>query len=598
MKKIISLLMCLVMCVSLFAGMELTAAAAGDSLMNATPISFGSTQWGTITSASVDDFYRITLSASGRVTLNVSAYIDRTDYYIYDANGNKVWSKTWCGWNDNIGLFTLNEAVDLKAGTYYVSIGGYYDSSLGNYSMRLVYTNASESHIETLYSENNSIATADDINVNKNYRGQIAKNDQTDIFKFTLGASGRVVLKVSAAIDRTDYYIYDANGNKVWSKTWCGWNENTKLFQMTENVDLIKGVYYLSIGGYYDSSTGNYNYSLGYTATGETHVESQGGNANNSMAEADGITLGKTYTGLIAQNDQTDIYQFTVSSYRTVKIGMVAYIERTNYYLYDQNGNTVWSKTWVGWNENSKVMKFTENVSLTKGTYYLCVQGYYNTSTGKYKVTLSNYCNHKYTTKVTQKATLKSNGVQKKTCKYCGKSTKTTIKRIKSVKPSTTQYDYSGKTKKPSVVVKNTAGTKLKKNVDYTVKYYGGRKNPGRYKIVVKFKGKYSGSKTVYFVIAPKEPGSMKVSYGKTTIKSTWSKSKGATGYYVELRNSSGWFGSGKAIKRVYTKSKSYTFKGLKKGKLYEVRVGSYKTINGKKYLSDYVRYSIQRTKR
>ena len=217
---------------------------------------------------------------------------------------------------------------------------------------------------------------------------------------------------------------------------------------------------------------------------------------------------------------------------------------------------------------------------------------------GKYTLRISDVCNHKYTSRVTKKATTKANGAITKTCQYCGKQTTSAIKKIQSVKLSVTKCDYNGKTRKPSVVVKNSAGTKLKKNTHYTVTYYGNRKNPGRYKVVVKFKGKYSGTKTLYFVIAPKEPGSLKINVGKTSIKGTWSKSKGAGGYYVEVRLSEGQFGSGKLVKRVYTKNKTCTVKGLKKDRLYEYRVGSYKSINGKKYRSGYVRYGIVRTKK
>ncbi len=58
---------------------------------------------------------------------------------------------------------------------------------------------------------------------------------------------------------------------------------------------------------------------------------------------------------------------------------------------------------------------------------------------------------------------------------------------------------YSGKTMNPGVTVKNAAGVKLTKNVDYTVSIPAGRTRPGTYTYVVTGIGLYSGriSKTL-----------------------------------------------------------------------------------------------------
>ncbi|MBO4433740.1 MAG: hypothetical protein J5852_09450, partial [Clostridia bacterium] len=65
---------------------------------------------------------------------------------------------------------------------------------------------------------------------------------------------------------------------------------------------------------------------------------------------------------------------------------------------------------------------------------------------------------------------------------------------------SATSYTYDGKEKKPSVTVKK-GDTTLKNGTDYTVTYPAGRKNAGKYKVVITLKGNYSGSKTVYYKI-------------------------------------------------------------------------------------------------
>ncbi len=65
-------------------------------------------------------------------------------------------------------------------------------------------------------------------------------------------------------------------------------------------------------------------------------------------------------------------------------------------------------------------------------------------------------------------------------------------------------YTYNGKTRTPSVTVTDNNGNVLRNNVDYNVIYSNGRKNIGKYKVTIKFKGNYSGTVTKYFTINPK----------------------------------------------------------------------------------------------
>ena len=123
--------------------------------------------------------------------------------------------------------------------------------------------------------------------------------------------------------------------------------------------------------------------------------------------------------------------------------------------------------------------------------------------------TTCNVCNYKRTIthtykSTTTKATLKKDGKVVKTCTVCGYVGSTTaIKIPKTFKLASDKYAYDGKVKAPAVTVKDSAGKTLKKGTDYTVMYSAGRKNIGTYKVTVKMKGKYSGTKTLSFKIVP-----------------------------------------------------------------------------------------------
>ena len=156
--------------------------------------------------------------------------------------------------------------------------------------------------------------------------------------------------------------------------------------------------------------------------------------------------------------------------------------------------------------------------------------------------------------------------------------------KVSNVKLSSTSYTYNGKTKTPSVTVKDSKGRKLKKGTDYTVKYSSGRKNVGRYAVKVTFKGNYTGSKTVYYYIVPKSTSISRVSALRKGFKLSWKKQKTqTTGYQIQYSTSKK-FKKAKAVNVSKNKTTSKSIKKLSSKKKYYVRVRTYKKvkINGK----------------
>lgn len=122
---------------------------------------------------------------------------------------------------------------------------------------------------------------------------------------------------------------------------------------------------------------------------------------------------------------------------------------------------------------------------------------------------------HSYGEIVTQ-AAVGRNGSIVNECIMCGKvKSETIICGINTIKLSATKYTYNGKVQKPSVIVEDTKGNKLKEDTDYTVTYASGCKKPGSYTVTVKFEGNYSGSKELTYTINVKKYSSCKIS--KTT---------------------------------------------------------------------------------
>jgi hypothetical protein len=194
---------------------------------------------------------------------------------------------------------------------------------------------------------------------------------------------------------------------------------------------------------------------------------------------------------------------------------------------------------------------------------------------------------HTYKVTKTTKATTDKNGSVVSTCSVCGTKKTTTVYAAKTISLSKTSYVYSGKVQKPTVTVKDSKGNKIATS-NYTVTYATGRKNVGTYKVTVKFKGNYSGSKTLTFTILPKATTLSKLTATSKGFTVKWAKqATQTTGYQIQYSTSSK-FTSAKTVTISKNSTVSKTVSKLTANKKYYVRVRTYKTVNGKKIYSSW----------
>ena len=205
-----------------------------------------------------------------------------------------------------------------------------------------------------------------------------------------------------------------------------------------------------------------------------------------------------------------------------------------------------------------------------------------------------------HTTKQTvTKATPTANGKIVNYCSVCKKTLSTTvIPKASSIKLKATSLTYNGKVRTPKVIVKDRTGKTLVKNTDYTVSYAKGRKYVGKYAVKITFKGKYSGTKTLYFTIKPKATSisSLKAGSKKFTVK--WKKqATQTTGYQVQVATNKKFKKNKKTVTIKKQKTTKTTVKKLKAKKKYYVRVRTYKIVNGKKVYSSWSKVKSVKTK-
>ena len=178
------------------------------------------------------------------------------------------------------------------------------------------------------------------------------------------------------------------------------------------------------------------------------------------------------------------------------------------------------------------------------------------------------------------KATFTKAGKSEEKCSVCGLVKESAaIAKVSSVKLSTTAYTYDGKQKTPTVTVKDSKGKKLVKGKDYKVSYASGRKNVGKYSVKITLQGNYTGSKTLYFNVRPKEAKISSLTKGTKSFTVKYSKCTTQTsGYQIQYATSSS-FDSAKSVFVNKNTTVSKKISGLKAKKTYYVRVRTYKTV-------------------
>ena len=144
-KRLFSLFMSLIMVISLVSVLPtMTAGAANDSIQNAESYTFGSNKNSNITQSIDCRVYKFILPSSGKIKISYTGYLEYSDVYIYDSNGEEQYKSTYMRWNDNTKKINLTDYIDLTKGTYYFSVSKRYGCT-GNYNFSItqLYKNVS-----------------------------------------------------------------------------------------------------------------------------------------------------------------------------------------------------------------------------------------------------------------------------------------------------------------------------------------------------------------------------------------------------------------------------------------------------------------------
>ena len=301
---------------------------------------------------------------------------------------------------------------------------------------------------------------------------------------------------------------------------------------------------------------------------------------NFSVLSAEGVLLkeGVDYTATYMNN-------INVGTATVTYVGIGAQLGKLNYSRTFQISPRSLSDVEIGklpertYNGKAIIPSFTAKYAekkLKKGTDYT-VEGVNNVNAGEGTINMIG----------------KGNFVGTRTIKFTIKKKNLKYADVTGIENKT----YTGKKRTISGLKVKTSTTTLKKNKDYKVSYKN-NKDFGTATITITGIGdNCRGTYKATFDIVPKAPESIKVSKAtENSLKITWGESKYASRYQLYRATSK----NGKYKKVYTTKSKdefSYTNKGLTSGQHYFYKVRAYKSVDGKKYYSNWTEVKSKNTK-
>ncbi len=427
---------------------------------------------------------------------------------------------------------------------------------------------------------------------------------------FELDKQGVVTINATKPFDSEGEYgkmhftLYNEDGEPIWGYDCYQTVDDAKSFYKM-NVGLAPGRYYMTLLPGFRVTSGIIEtwYTLTFKENAYCEVE-----PNGAGYEALGIELGKKYTGYYgsagSDYEEYDYYKFPVEKGETYRVVWYNWGAMSNtsamVKFIDPSGDDEYLSYYFSKKINNEGLGYQDIEVKQSGTGYLYIENF-NGAPVEYGFVVTNVScektGHDYETDIISRGSLDKAGKLTKTCSGCGDKVTETIKKISSVKLSDKSYTYNGKTKKPTVTVKDSSGKKISPKY-YKVEYSGSRKKVGKYKVTVTFKGRYKGTKKLYFTIKPKKTSVSSVSAAKKSLKVKIKKqSSQTTGYEIQYATNSSFTKNDKIVKLTKNTKTSYTIKKLKAKKSYYVRVRTYKTVNGEKIYSSWSKSVKKKTK-
>jgi len=214
----------------------------GNDRGSATSVGLSSTTEGQL-HVGDNDYFRIDVTESVTIRMETTGNADTYGQF-YDSAGNRIGSNDDDGANKNFRL-----TASLEAGTYYLLVGGYNDSTAGQYTLAVSGNLAGGKNFDT----------ATKIGIPSHTRGELDSGER-DFFRIDLPEAGNLRIQSTGGLD-TYGILYDLAGNVIAEND----DERDGPFQGDNfliEVNVEAGTYYAEVRGFNNLSTGRYSLSV------------------------------------------------------------------------------------------------------------------------------------------------------------------------------------------------------------------------------------------------------------------------------------------------------------------------------------------------
>jgi hypothetical protein len=337
----------------------------------------GTTASGELSDNNAEQIYKIVLPESGRLTINVSSYLENMNIELSDIDGNIITSDSIYDGKE-FDPQKWSDQEDLEEGTYFIKIRqGDWGDTTGNYSITTHFEAAGNNEIEP--NNGTDIAQLLDSN-NQPVKGFLSWSDSEDYYKVILQESGTITVNVSSYIENIKIELSDDNGERIISDSIYDGKVNNPQKQTYEE-HLEAGTYYIKISrGDWGNTTGIYQLNTKFQAAGNNEVEPNNGTDIAQLLSLDGQTV----KGFLSWNDSEDYYKVILQKPRTITVNVSSYIENIEIELFDDNGERIIHDSIYGGKVNNP-QKWTYEEHLEAGAYYIKISwGDWGNTTGLY----------------------------------------------------------------------------------------------------------------------------------------------------------------------------------------------------------------------
>ena len=330
----------------------------GNLISTATNMEINSSTRGRIETEEDYDYFRVSLTTTGVLTVNSTGHID-TYGSILDSRGNHITSNDDSGNERNFRL-----SRQLVAGTYYIRVKGVYSYITGSYGLNVIFNSSTLNNSDD---HGNSISRATNIDVNSSTRGQIETRGDYDYFRISLATVGTLTVSSTGTLD-TYGYILNSSRRVIASNDDGGTGTNFRILR-----ELSAGIYYIKVRAYSSALLGNYNLNIAFQ-----HLTEHG----NSIATATRVEANSAIRARIGREGENDYFRVDLNSSGTLTIASTGLLN-TYGYLLDSSGNIITV------NDNRGGYNFGISRGVVAGTYYIRVRSYTPSRTGSYSLTVS-----------------------------------------------------------------------------------------------------------------------------------------------------------------------------------------------------------------